>query len=117
VKFIGRGRFSFQSAGAAADAPWIDVGAVSDFSIQFALCPWCEESILPSELFRSLLQSGAARDYHEECAVRMIVGSAAHQLQECSCFLKTGARHDPPGISKREAAKLAFDCFRARVGL
>lgn len=47
---------------------------------------------------------------HDECAFRLVGGSAAHILKECACF--GGTRHDPPGMSKREAARLALDTYR-----
>jgi hypothetical protein len=74
------------------------------------LCAYCEEELVqpPHECFYETV----LLDCHEEYAVRMLVGSAAHQLKECSCFVQDGARHDPPGVSPREAAKLAFDVFK-----
>jgi hypothetical protein len=90
---------------------WKFGGAVSNITLHWPVCPYCTEEITPYWPVRSFLTDGKPIDYHEECAIRMLVGSAAHQLQECSCFVKGGSRHDPPGVSKRAAAKLAFDCF------
>lgn len=76
-------------------------------------CNYCSEPItlhevtarwVPMPLIRNSL-----RDYHPECMIRVVLGSAAHMLSECSCF--GGERHDPPGLSLREAAKLAADVF------
>ncbi len=65
-------------------------------------CTWCEES----------LDGGERSDgYHNECFIRAIIGSAAHQLEECTCY--GGTREDPPGVTRRQAAILAFECFQA----
>jgi hypothetical protein len=47
--------------------------------------------------------------FHRECLIRLAVGPAAHILKECSCY--GGTRHDPPKMSKREAAKLAAQAW------
>jgi hypothetical protein len=41
----------------------------------------------------------------------ILTGSAAHQLGERSCF--GGTRADPPGVSLRDAAKLAYETYLA----
>jgi hypothetical protein len=46
---------------------------------------------------------------HEECFMRQIVGSVGHQTRRCSCY--GGDYDDPPGMSKREAAKVAYTIF------
>lgn len=42
---------------------------------------------------------------HRECLLRHVVGSVGHQLGKCSCF--GGDYEDPPGMTKREAARAA----------
>ena len=69
-------------------------------------CPKCEEPILPGEDVRQLDRGFV----HYECLIRMIMGCAAHQLRECPCF--GGTRHDPPGMTHRQAARLALDTFQ-----
>ena len=70
------------------------------------ICSYCDEEILPAE------DSGnRGSRFHTECLIRATVGSAAHQLHECRCY--GGTREDPPGLTVRQAAKLAFDCFMA----
>ena len=65
-------------------------------------CEYCHEPLAKGET-----------QFHRECLVRMVAGSAAHQLGECSCF--GGSREDPPGLSLRESAKLAAEaCFLLR---
>jgi hypothetical protein len=70
--------------------------------MQLGVCEYCAEEILPEEICN---QPG----YHLECVIRAVMGSAAHILGECSCY--GGTRHDPPGVSPREAAKLAFEAY------
>jgi hypothetical protein len=68
------------------------------------ICEYCHEEIRDGELspvFPARL--------HRECLIRKIAGSAAHQRGECSC--SGGDRADPPGMSVREAAVLAYDTF------
>lgn len=48
--------------------------------------------------------------FHIECHMVQIVGSVGHQLGKCSCFVKDGtAWEDPPGMTRRQAAKEASD--------
>jgi hypothetical protein len=70
------------------------------------ICSYCDEEILPDEI-----DGDYDWRWHRECLIRATVGSAAHQLHECPCY--GGTREDPPGLTLREAAKLAFDCFMA----
>lgn len=64
------------------------------------ICDWCGEEILSEQE-----RDPWSPKLHTECGLRSIVGSAAHQLKECSCF--GGQREDPLGMSRHEAAKLA----------
>jgi hypothetical protein len=68
-------------------------------------CPYCSEPLLPDEPVTDF----ARQWHHRECAVRQIAGSAAHQLGECSCY--GGTREDPPQMTLRQAAQLAYDTF------
>jgi hypothetical protein len=67
-------------------------------------CQYCDEIIEAGEA------SPGMPNMHSDCAIRAVVGSAAHQLRECSCY--GGTREDPPGLSIRAAAKLAAETFR-----
>jgi hypothetical protein len=69
-------------------------------------CIHCGELILAGEA-----PTGAPMlsNLHRECAVRVIAGSAAHQLGDCPCF--GGEREDPPTMSKRDAARLAVEAW------
>ena len=68
-------------------------------------CPCCLEAILEGEP----TVEGAIQTFHRECMIRSVAGSAAHQLHECSCY--GGDREDPPGMTFRQAARLAEETF------
>ena len=51
---------------------------------------------------------------HPECAIRMIAGGLNHQLGACTCH-GGSAPPDPPGLSKREAARAAARHFSRRL--
>lgn len=70
-------------------------------------CDYCGEEVLPHEVTEQRLNN---KPVHQECAFRSVAGSAAHILGECSCY--GGTREDPPGMTKRHAAKLALDTYR-----
>lgn len=75
------------------------------------ICPWCDEPVLPADpVFSFLEEEGKSVPHHVEYALRMIIGSAAHQLKECQCY--GGAREDPPNMTPRQAAILARDTAR-----
>lgn len=72
------------------------------------ICVWCDEQVLPGE------PTLGVQRMHQECMIRAFAGSAAHQLGDCSCF--GGDREDPPGLSLRDAARLAFETFKVLQG-
>lgn len=69
------------------------------------LCAYCSEEIREGE---DSLNRGSP--LHRECLIRAVIGSAAHQLGDCTCH--GGTREDPPGMTPRQAAKLAFETFQ-----
>lgn len=73
------------------------------------MCAWCDEPVSVDEYEDGPLRDLPLANFHLECNVRAVVGSAAHQLHECHCY--GGTREDPPGMSKRDAAKLAFETW------
>ena len=76
------------------------------------VCEWCKEPITWAD---ATIEMTAGR-WHKECAMRSVVGSVGHLERRCSCFVKDGkAAHDPPGMTKREAARAAALLF-ARLG-
>ena len=71
-------------------------------------CAWCAEVIMPGEP-RSTAQLDG-RPLHLECGVRMVAGGAAHMLRLCTCCGGTMPA-DPVGMSKREAARWAYQVW------
>lgn len=66
-------------------------------------CNHCEELIEPGEAHP------VNGTFHIECLVRAVVGSAAHQMRQCSCYGGEGG--DPEDMPKRAAARLAYSVF------
>jgi len=55
--------------------------------------------------------------YHYACAMRAVLGPIVHVQKQCNCFVKDGsAEHDPPGISRRQAARLVADYVNQQPG-
>jgi len=68
-------------------------------------CLWCEELVVPGDLMHSLLPG-----YHYACAMRTALGPIAHLQGRCSCYVGDGeAAHDPPHLTRRQAARLVAD--------
>lgn len=71
-------------------------------------CLWCEEMVISGDIMHSLLAG-----YHYACALRAAIGSIGHVQGTCSCYMKDGtAEDDPPGLTKRQAARLVADYVR-----
>jgi hypothetical protein len=72
-------------------------------------CPHCDESITQGDsgfVIPHLDESGShERPHHRECFLRGIFGSVGHQQGKCYCF--GGTEEDPPGMTRREAARAA----------
>lgn len=68
------------------------------------ICLHCREEILPDDRRDPYLQPPA----HFECGFRAIHGSVGHQRGLCTCRGGPGTMEDPPGLSKREAARAAI---------
>jgi hypothetical protein len=73
------------------------------------VCMWCGERILAGEERAPL-----GGTWHRDCAIRMILGSVGHLEGRCSCFRRNESNcddddppGDPPGMSRREAARAA----------
>jgi hypothetical protein len=71
-------------------------------------CVWCEEVIQDGEQHENF----PSDPMHFECGFRSICGSVAHQLRRCHCFKLGSKLSDPPGLTKREAARAALALFR-----
>lgn len=74
-------------------------------------CPWCDEAIASADSRR--LMSGCP-PWHTECFVRSMLGSVAHQRRRCGCYIPGSTEDDPPGMTKREAARAAVEEARFR---
>lgn len=71
-------------------------------------CLFCDEPHMPCE--DAVPINAGANFMHRECFFRSMIGSLGHQLGFCGC---TGEEDTSEiGISKREAAILAFDFFK-----
>lgn len=82
------------------------------------LCLHCQEPIAPEDKGHWIAHTGLLDDGHTrfsmqplhlECSCRMILGSVGHLKGNCSCF--GGTEEDPPGMTKREAAKAVYELF------
>lgn len=71
-------------------------------------CTHCDEPVLAGEQHPSY----PAEPMHLECGFRSIGGSVAHVLRRCHCFKLGSTLSDPPGLTKREAARAALALFR-----
>jgi hypothetical protein len=65
-------------------------------------CEWCGEPVLAGER-----NHVGFKDMHVECGFRAVIGSVAHVLRRCSCYMSDSTLSDPPGLTKREAARAA----------
>jgi hypothetical protein len=75
-------------------------------------CQWCSEMVEPGDLVHSILP-----EFHYACALRATLGSIAHVRARCSCYVKDdSAEEDPPGLTKRQAARLVADFVNQRPG-
>ena len=70
-------------------------------------CIWCDEPVLEAEQADAVSEA-----MHKECLTRMITGSVAHLEKRCSCFVAGSTESDPPGLTRREAARLAWEKWR-----
>lgn len=71
-------------------------------------CVWCDEPVLPGEPLAPFNGS----TMHYECGLRSAVGSVGHQTRRCSCY--GGTEEDPPGLTRREAARAAMTFFESK---
>jgi hypothetical protein len=76
-------------------------------------CSYCEERIGPEDNGQVTIVDGTPiQAVHQECLLRMVLGSLGHQQRKCSCY--GGTAEDPPGMTKREAAKATVDYLYSR---
>lgn len=114
------GRLRWPDTPAAQDAPEIAVEQVRSWMYP---CGHCQEHFTATDAgFVSPLAGDPKQfvvPYHEECFLRTVVGSIAHQQHKCRCYVAGGAHDsDPVGMTKRQAARAAvFHFMRTRPEL
>lgn len=77
-------------------------------------CSWCDEQIMEGDDGLLIPHIGAEvseMPRHQECFLREVIGSLAHQQKRCSCFGGFD-EEDSPLVSKRQAAKDAVAYFQ-----
>jgi hypothetical protein len=72
---------------------------------EFRTCEHCGETLHENERHHRI------RNMHDECALRVVLGSVAHIERRCSCYIDGADEGDPPGLSRRDAAKAAWLSF------
>lgn len=81
-------------------------------------CKWCGEPILEGEagvcfpqvyIVVGGIELREWLAYHLECHLRQVLGSYGHLTKQCSCH--GGSLEDPPELSRRQAALLAYLTF------
>ena len=70
-------------------------------------CAHCEEKIAAGD--RGVFLNGDPKPFHFECFIRGVIGSVGHQKRACPCY--GGCEDDPPGATRREAARAAMEYF------
>jgi hypothetical protein len=75
------------------------------------VCRWCDEPVSLHELRYLAVITETGQVTHYECVVRSAAGSVGHQKKLCSCY--GGKEEDPPGMTRREAAKAAAELFHS----
>lgn len=69
-------------------------------------CEHCGEPILEGETGPAMPQ------FHRECSARLLLGSLAHALRMCGCYVPGSTLNDPPHVSKRKAAQAVLAVHR-----
>lgn len=75
-------------------------------------CVHCDEPLDPHEVEFPGSPSHWDQPLHRECAFRLLVGSLAHVEGRCSCYVPGADETDPPGMTRREAARAACRAWR-----
>lgn len=70
------------------------------------ICDYCKEEIAPGE--RADVRPA---NLHRECLIRGTVGSLSHQMRLCSCYIMGSEEGDPPGLTPRQGALIAYRYF------
>ena len=82
-----------------------------DFATKTSTCPHCAEPVLDGEPIQATgdFEDGeyTPRVYHIECFTRITCGSVGDQLGLAAFLGKDTPKEDPPGLTVREAARMA----------
>lgn len=70
------------------------------------ICPFCDEPVEPTDAGPVTI-NGVPNSAHRNCLIRSSSGSVAHFYYRCSCYVEGSTEHDPPGMTRREAADAA----------
>lgn len=74
-----------------------------------ALCLRCEEAITAGD---DGIVDVTGCPFHRACFIRMTVGSLAHQVRLCDCFIPGSVvPHEAPWMTKRQAAEEAVKFY------
>ncbi len=49
--------------------------------------------------------------FHLNCFLRQVIGSVAHQMRTCSCYVPGAHEGDPPELTLRQGANLAVELW------
>lgn len=71
------------------------------------VCPHCREAIGVGEQVARAPHGAAMSVWHYECFQRTLVGSVAHQMRSCRCFVTYSTCGDEPSLTPRQAARAA----------
>lgn len=73
-----------------------------------AECIHCLEQFEPGD---DGIMTDDGAPFHRACFIRMVNGPVAHIQRRCSCYIPGSNEHDPPGMTRRQAAQAAFDAM------
>lgn len=72
-----------------------------------AVCPHCREAIAAGEQVARAPHGADVSVWHYECFQRTLVGSVAHQMRSCRCFVAYSTCGDLPSLTVRQSAQAA----------
>ena len=78
-------------------------------------CTHCVETFVEGDA--GFVTNGGLVPFHQNCLLRLTVGSLGHVMGWCSCYGGDGtAELDPESMTKRQAANAAADAWRKKQG-
>jgi hypothetical protein len=77
------------------------------------ICGWCDDPIHINDNGLYFANPDSA-PHHQECFVRMVIGSTAHQLGACCCHPDASQACEDTTMSRHDEAKLAYLTFLSR---